>query len=143
MSTSSARHRGALKFYIKAFRLAIDDLSTAISLDTKCLHAYFNRALCHHQNNNWLLVGKGHTLCYENSIDLNGSPLTIIWCTRKTLLTHTPTLPYPYIPYTYFPIPLLSHSPTIPYPYSPIPLLFHILTLPYPYSSIPLYPPYP
>jgi len=45
-------YRGALKYKINAFRLAVNDLSQAITLDNKCHLAYYNRALCHQSLNN-------------------------------------------------------------------------------------------
>ena len=41
--------RGALKFHIRAFELAIRDLSKAASIDSACPLAYFNRAVCYQE----------------------------------------------------------------------------------------------
>lgn len=41
--------RGAIKYNIKAFGLAIKDLTVAISIDTNCWLGYFNRAVCLHE----------------------------------------------------------------------------------------------
>lgn len=40
--------RGALKFHISAYKLAVRDLTEAIAIDCTCLLAYFNRAVCYH-----------------------------------------------------------------------------------------------
>lgn len=42
--------RGALKYYIKAYDLAILDLTKATTIDTQCPLPYFNRAVCYHEN---------------------------------------------------------------------------------------------
>jgi hypothetical protein len=40
--------RGALKYHLKLYSGAVDDLNTAISLDpAHAAIAFFNRALCH------------------------------------------------------------------------------------------------
>ena len=41
--------RGALKYNIKAFSLAVKDLTEAVAIDCKCSLAYFNRAVCYHE----------------------------------------------------------------------------------------------
>jgi len=38
--------RGSMKYYTKQYKSAIDDLTTAVTLDRQCSLAYFNRALC-------------------------------------------------------------------------------------------------
>lgn len=43
-------YRGALKFFMKSFVLAIRDLTKAVSIDVTCALAYFNRAVCYHAN---------------------------------------------------------------------------------------------
>jgi len=35
-----------MKYYTKQYKSAIDDLTTAVTLDRQCSLAYFNRALC-------------------------------------------------------------------------------------------------
>ena len=42
-------YRGAIKFNIKAYALAIKDLTQAIAMDSTCSLAYFNRAVCFHE----------------------------------------------------------------------------------------------
>lgn len=42
-------HRGALKYNIKAYSLAVKDLTEAVAIDCKCSLAYFNRAVCYHE----------------------------------------------------------------------------------------------
>uniref|UniRef100_UPI00398E5DDC uncharacterized protein ttc6 isoform X3 n=1 Tax=Pristiophorus japonicus TaxID=55135 RepID=UPI00398E5DDC len=44
-------YRGALKYYNKSYRLAVDDLTEAIMIDYTCILGYFNRAVCYHQAN--------------------------------------------------------------------------------------------
>ncbi|XP_067848274.1 uncharacterized protein ttc6 [Heptranchias perlo] len=44
-------YRGALKYYTKAYRLAVDDLTAAISINDTCILGYFNRAVCYQQAN--------------------------------------------------------------------------------------------
>ena len=41
--------RGALKYHIKAYSLAVKDLTEAVAIDCKCALAYFNRAVCYHE----------------------------------------------------------------------------------------------
>ena len=41
--------RGALKYNIKAYSLAVKDLTEAVAIDCKCSLAYFNRAVCYHE----------------------------------------------------------------------------------------------
>lgn len=41
--------RGALKYHIKAYGLAVKDLTEAVAIDCKCALAYFNRAVCYHE----------------------------------------------------------------------------------------------
>ncbi|XP_072423984.1 uncharacterized protein ttc6 [Chiloscyllium punctatum] len=43
--------RGALKFYSKAYHLAIADLTEAINLNETCTLGYFNRAVCYQKMN--------------------------------------------------------------------------------------------
>ena len=43
--------RGALKYHISAFTLAIRDLTQAIAIDSTCALAYFNRAVCYDHSN--------------------------------------------------------------------------------------------
>lgn len=38
--------RGSLKYYTNQYKSAIEDLTTAVSLDRQCSLVYFNRALC-------------------------------------------------------------------------------------------------
>lgn len=45
----SSTCRGALKYNIKAFSLAVKDLTEAVAIDCKCSLAYFNRAVCYHE----------------------------------------------------------------------------------------------
>ena len=52
MSTENiyfATCRGALKYNIKAYSLAVKDLTEAVAIDCKCSLAYFNRAVCYHE----------------------------------------------------------------------------------------------
>ncbi len=49
--------RGALKYHIRAYTLAIKDLSTAIAIDNQCGLAYFNRAVCFQDSGNYQKVG--------------------------------------------------------------------------------------
>ena len=51
-------HRGALKYHIKAYELAIRDLSKAASIDSSCALAYFNRAVCYQENKDYQKVSK-------------------------------------------------------------------------------------
>ena len=48
--------RGALKYHIKAYELAIKDLSKAASIDSTCALAYFNRAVCYQENRDYQKV---------------------------------------------------------------------------------------
>ena len=43
-------YRGALKYNIRAYELAIKDLTKATVIDKKCALAYFNRAVCYHDS---------------------------------------------------------------------------------------------
>ncbi|XP_076446152.1 uncharacterized protein LOC143283739 isoform X2 [Babylonia areolata] len=43
-------YRGSLKYHIKAFDLAIRDLTKASSIDNTCPLPYFNRAVCYQEN---------------------------------------------------------------------------------------------
>ncbi|KAK7097844.1 uncharacterized protein [Littorina saxatilis] len=43
-------YRGALKYHIKAFDLAIRDLTKAATIDNACPLPYFNRAVCYQEN---------------------------------------------------------------------------------------------
>ncbi|XP_038636843.1 uncharacterized protein ttc6 [Scyliorhinus canicula] len=43
--------RGALKFYSKAYELAVDDLTSAININSACILGYFNRAVCYQKAN--------------------------------------------------------------------------------------------
>lgn len=43
-------YRGALKYHIKAFDLAIRDLTKAASIDSTCPLPYFNRAVCYQES---------------------------------------------------------------------------------------------
>ena len=49
-------NRGALKYHIKAYELAIRDLSKAASIDSTCALAYFNRAVCYQENKDYQKV---------------------------------------------------------------------------------------
>ena len=49
--------RGALKYNIKAFSLAVKDLTEAVAIDCKCSLAYFNRAVCYHEMRFFQKVG--------------------------------------------------------------------------------------
>ena len=49
-------NRGALKYHIKAYELAIRDLTHAISIDNRCPVAYFNRAVCYQDSGDWQKV---------------------------------------------------------------------------------------
>ena len=51
-------YRGALKYNIKAFSLAVKDLTEAVAIDCKCSLAYFNRAVCYHEMRFFQKVGK-------------------------------------------------------------------------------------
>ena len=54
-------HRGALKYHVKLYSGAIEDLNTAISLDpTHAALAYFNRALCFEATGNLHQVHSSH-----------------------------------------------------------------------------------
>uniref|UniRef100_A0A4W3GKT1 Tetratricopeptide repeat domain 6 n=1 Tax=Callorhinchus milii TaxID=7868 RepID=A0A4W3GKT1_CALMI len=46
-------YRGTLKFFIKAYKTAIADLNSAIAIDNVCSLAFFNRAVCYHQINEY------------------------------------------------------------------------------------------
>ena len=48
--------RGALKYHIKAFDLAIRDLTKAASIDNTCPLPYFNRAVCFQENKQYSKV---------------------------------------------------------------------------------------
>jgi hypothetical protein len=48
--------RGALKYHIKAFELAIQDLSKAAAIDHVCPLPYFNRAVCYQENKQYAKV---------------------------------------------------------------------------------------
>lgn len=41
--------RGSLKYRIKAYELAILDLTKATAIDTQCPFPYYNRAICYHE----------------------------------------------------------------------------------------------
>ena len=56
VSVFSNYFRGALKYHIKAYELAIHDLSQAIAIDSTCALAYFNRAVCYHDSGNYTKV---------------------------------------------------------------------------------------
>ncbi|XP_041070110.1 uncharacterized protein ttc6 [Carcharodon carcharias] len=43
--------RAALKFYSKAYHLAVEDLTSAININDTCILGYFNRAVCYQQAN--------------------------------------------------------------------------------------------
>lgn len=43
-------YRGAMKYHIKAYELAVKDLSQATRIDNRCALAYFNRAVCYHDS---------------------------------------------------------------------------------------------
>jgi hypothetical protein len=49
--------RGALKYHIKAYDLAIRDLDIAIGIDSTCDLAFFNRAVCYQEKKNYHKVG--------------------------------------------------------------------------------------
>ena len=49
--------RGALKYHIKAYSLAVKDLTEAVAIDCKCALAYFNRAVCYHEMRFFQKVG--------------------------------------------------------------------------------------
>ena len=40
-------YRGCLKYSLRLYNHAINDLSKALDIDPSCSHAYYNRALCH------------------------------------------------------------------------------------------------
>lgn len=40
-------YRGCLKYSIRLYNHAINDLTKALQIDQSCSHAYYNRALCH------------------------------------------------------------------------------------------------
>lgn len=44
--------RGALKYHIHSYPLAIRDLTMAVTLDSRCALAYFNRAICYQDSGN-------------------------------------------------------------------------------------------
>ncbi|KAK3100715.1 hypothetical protein FSP39_024147 [Pinctada imbricata] len=48
-SVRSYLYRGALKYHIMAYDLAIRDLDIATSIDSMCELAYFNRAVCYQE----------------------------------------------------------------------------------------------
>ncbi len=58
--------RGALKYRIKAYELAIKDLTTATTINSQCAAAYFNRAVCYHECGKHTKVQKsaGRITCY-------------------------------------------------------------------------------
>ncbi|XP_067895393.1 uncharacterized protein ttc6 isoform X2 [Heterodontus francisci] len=66
-------YRGALKFYTKAYRLAVEDLTAAININDTCSLAYFNRAVCYHQANDLqkALKDYGIVLLLGNQKELN------------------------------------------------------------------------
>jgi hypothetical protein len=49
-------YRGALKYHIKTYDLVIRDLSKAASIDSTCVLAYFNRAVCFQENRDYQKV---------------------------------------------------------------------------------------
>lgn len=51
--------RGALKYHIKAYSLAIQDLTRAAAIDTASPFAYFNRAVCYQKSKQHDKVGQG------------------------------------------------------------------------------------
>lgn len=50
LSVRAHLYRGALKYHIRAYELAVKDLTQATKIDNRCALAYFNRAVCHHDN---------------------------------------------------------------------------------------------
>nr|KAG5709228.1 hypothetical protein BaRGS_017980 [Batillaria attramentaria] len=54
-------YRGALKYHIKAFDLAIRDLSKAATIDNTCPLPYFNRAVCYQENKQYSKVQDKNT----------------------------------------------------------------------------------
>lgn len=47
LSVRGYLYRGALKYHIRAYELAMRDLTQATKIDNKCSLAYFNRAVCY------------------------------------------------------------------------------------------------
>jgi tetratricopeptide (TPR) repeat protein len=45
-------YRGCLKYSIRLYDHAINDLTKALEIDPSCAHAYYNRALCHIRRRN-------------------------------------------------------------------------------------------
>ena len=62
--------RGALKYHIKAYTLAIRDLTQAIAIDSSCTLAYFNRAVCYQDSGNWHKVRIFSGACVYDSSSL-------------------------------------------------------------------------
>lgn len=48
--------RGSLKYYIKAYDLAIQDLTKAATIDSTCGLAFFNRAVCYQEHKEYSKV---------------------------------------------------------------------------------------
>ncbi|XP_012943224.1 uncharacterized protein LOC101857057 [Aplysia californica] len=65
-------YRGSLKYHIKAYELAILDLSRAAAIDTQCPLPYFNRAVCYHESgqHNKALTDYGIVLLLGNMLGL-------------------------------------------------------------------------
>ncbi|WAR00024.1 TTC6-like protein [Mya arenaria] len=63
---------GALKYHIKAYDLAIRDLSKAASIESTCALAYFNRAVCYQENRDYqkALTDYGIVLLLGDSLKL-------------------------------------------------------------------------
>lgn len=50
LSVRAHLYRGALKYHIRAYELAIKDLTQATKIDNRCSLAFFNRAVCYHDS---------------------------------------------------------------------------------------------
>lgn len=69
--------RGALKYYLHAYKLAIKDLTEAIAIDPNCDLAYFNRAVCYQEIKHYQRVSLPVVFpCKEDSV---------FWPSRKKL----------------------------------------------------------
>ena len=55
-------YRGSLKFHIKAFKFAVNDLTKVISIENNCLLGYFNRAVCYHEMGHYFKAIKDYSV---------------------------------------------------------------------------------
>ncbi|CAF4159750.1 unnamed protein product, partial [Adineta steineri] len=63
-------YRGCLKYSIRLYDHAINDLTKALQIDPSCSHAYYNRALCYirRRNLSYALKDFAIVLCLASSI---------------------------------------------------------------------------